>query len=341
MPTTIKEVHDRLSRIDHVVVCIDPVDLDNIWLCLWALVRVPSAQIHIVLSPRVLDLRVPNFGDLFGQLIKTLDSTFQNDPHTREHIPLYMALFALRFLAKILSKNHDKERIVFYWDWRSMDTIVPCIHHPTHVLDMLYACNKEECQQALGAMQLRGPERKTKLVAVMEKSARRLAKELGYQTPADVQRWPLQALILGGGPFTEMPRLLAETALVPIAIVAMARTWFANVNIFPNNYNDMMDLDASINTELIKERAIPTWIFPTECAKAKLKDGKVVRPCALDFSDDDTIRIFRAAGDMESYDQAVFLSKEIKTLAKVHMFDVLTVVPDERLVQNFGHCKTR
>ncbi|KAH8194511.1 hypothetical protein TruAng_011323 [Truncatella angustata] len=287
MPTTIKEVHDRLSRIDHVVVCIDPVDLDNIWLCLWALVRVPSAQIHIVLSPRVLDLRVPNFGDLFGQLIKTL------------------------------------ERIVFYWDWRSMDTIVPCIHHPTHVLDMLYACNKEECQQALGAMQLRGPERKTKLVAVMEKSARRLAKELGYQTPADVLH-----------PLDELISLFK-------AIVAMARTWFANVNIFPNNYNDMMDLDASINTELIKERAIPTWIFPTECAKAKLKDGKVVRPCALDFSDDDTIRIFRAAGDMESYDQAVFLSKEIKTLAKVHMFDVLTVVPDERLVQNFGHCKTR
>lgn len=279
MTTSLKVIHDQLFDIEHVVVCIDPVDLDNIWLCLWALVRIPNAKVHIVLSPRVLDPRVPSFGDLFGELIKKLgpcymldvlekdaeeiyeqlgyeslqvcfarDSTFQDDLNTQEHIPLYMYGSALRILAKIRSKGHPKSRIDMSYDPRSMDTIVPGIHHPTHVLDMLYACNQEERQEAVEAMALRGLGREEGLVAVMEKTAKRLARELGYQKMAKVLR-PFdeivslfngdaatsRTIILGGGPFTEMRRLLTDTALVPVAFVAMARTWFADVNIFPNN----------------------------------------------------------------------------------------------------------
>ncbi|RYO90334.1 hypothetical protein DL766_003492 [Monosporascus sp. MC13-8B] len=54
--SSIQVIYDQLNDTKHVIVCVDPVDLDNIWEILWALVRAPSARIHITLSPRVLDL---------------------------------------------------------------------------------------------------------------------------------------------------------------------------------------------------------------------------------------------------------------------------------------------
>ncbi|RYP25554.1 hypothetical protein DL767_008341 [Monosporascus sp. MG133] len=125
-----------------------------------------------------------------------------------------------------------------------------------------------------------------------------------------------------------MVRLLAETDLVPLAIVTIIRTWYANVNIFVNNYNDLMDLDAAIEIEnIVKKRAIPTWFFPTEYAKAKVKRGKVLRACPWDFATEELITIFKAAGNMESYEQAAAFTRKTITLAKMHIFDVLTVVP--------------
>ncbi|KAJ3563021.1 hypothetical protein NPX13_g8345 [Xylaria arbuscula] len=369
---SIQAIHNQLNNIKHVVVCVDAVDLDNIWLCLWALVRAPNAQIHIILAPRVLDLRVPTFGEHFGELAKKLglhyvlnvldkdpneiydrlgdedlrayftrDTTFQNDSHTRTHIPLYMALSALRFAMKFSSKGHASNRYTFYRDPRSMDTIIPGIRHPTHVNDYLYACSDEDRRESNNYLHLRGKEREEKMVAIMRRTADRLAGQLGYQNPDDILH-PMEDLIelfkgpaaktpilvLGGGPFTEMVRLLAETELVPLAIVAMARTWYADVNIFVNNYNDLMDLDAAMKIEeLVKTRAIPTWFFPTECAKAKMKGNEVLRACPWDFTTEELIKIFKTAGDMESYEQAAAFSRETMTLAKMHMFDVLTVVP--------------
>ncbi|RYP18083.1 hypothetical protein DL767_009898 [Monosporascus sp. MG133] len=125
-----------------------------------------------------------------------------------------------------------------------------------------------------------------------------------------------------------MVRLLAETDLVPLAIVAMARIWYANVNILRNNYNDLMDLDVAIKIEnIVKKRATPTWFFPTECAKAKVKRGMVLRTCPWDFVTEKLITILKAAGNIKSYEQADAFTREIKTLAKIHIFDMLTVVP--------------
>ncbi|RYP14044.1 hypothetical protein DL767_010441 [Monosporascus sp. MG133] len=370
--SSIQAIHNQLNDIEHVVVCVDPVDLDNIWQSLWALVRAPNAHIHITLSPRVLDLRVPTFAELFEKLMEKVgshymldvleenaeevcallgdevlrdyfarDATFQTDPHTRTHIALYMAISALRFALKFSSKGHASSRYTFYWDPRSMETIIPGIHHPTHVNDYLYACSDEDRRESSKYLHLRGQEREEKMVTIMERTANRLAEQLGYQKPADILhpieeliglfKGPVagtQSLVLGGGPFTEMVRLLAETDLVPLAIVAMARTWHADVNIFVNNYNDLMDMDAAMEIEnIVKKRAIPTWFFPTECAKAKVEGGEVLRACPWDFATKELIAIFKAAGDMESYEQAAAFTRETKTLAKVHMFDVLTVVP--------------
>ncbi len=370
--SSIQAIHNQLNNMEHVVVCVDPVDLDNIWLCLWALVRAPNAYIHIVLAPRVLDLRVPTFAELFEELMKKVgphymldvldknpdeiydrlgdedlrayfarDTTFQTDPHTRTHIELYTALSALRFATKFSSKGHASSRYTFYRDPRSMETIVPGIRHPTHVNDYLYACSDEDRLESTNYLHLQGQEREKKMVAIMKRTANRLAGQLGYQDPTNIL-YPMedlielfkgpavetQTLVLGGGPFTEMVRLLAETKLAPLAIVAMARTWYADVNVFANNYNDLMDLDAAMEIEeLVKTRAIPTWFFPTECAKAKVKGDEVLRACPWDFTTEELIQIFETAGDMESYEQAAAFTRETMTLAKMHMFDVLTVVP--------------
>lgn len=370
--SSIHAIHDQLNNIEHVIICVDPVDLDNIWESLWALVRVPNAHIHITLSPRVLDLRVPSFAELFGELMAKVgshymlnvldknaeeiynslddkafrgyfdrDTTFQADPHTKTHIALYMALSALRFALKFSSKGHASSRYTFYWDARAMKTIIPGIHHPTHVNDYLYACSDEDRRESKTYLHLQGCEREEKMVAIMKRTANRLANQLGYLNPADILH-PIEelielfkgpaakakSLILGGGPFTEMVRTLTETELVPLAIVAMARTWYADANIFPNNYNDLMDLAAAMEIENIaKNRAIPTWFFPTECAKAKAKRGEVLRACPWDFTTEELVSIFQAAGDMESYEQAAAFTRETMTLAKMHMFDVLTVVP--------------
>ncbi|KAK5635432.1 hypothetical protein RRF57_011144 [Xylaria bambusicola] len=222
-----------------------------------------------------------------------------------------------------------------------METIVPGIRYPTYVNDYLYACSHEDRRESNNYLHLGGKEREEKMAAIMRRTADRLAAQLGYQNPDDILR-PLEdvielfkgpaaetpILVLGGGPFTEMVRLLAETKLAPLAIVAMARTWYADVNIFINNYNDLMDLDAAMKIEeLVKMRAIPTWFFPTECAKAKVKGDEVLRACPWDFTTEELIKIFETAGDIESYEQAAAFTRETMTLAKMHMFDVLTVVP--------------
>ncbi|RYP60387.1 hypothetical protein DL771_010530 [Monosporascus sp. 5C6A] len=298
--SSIQAIHNQLNNIKHVVVCVDPVDLDNIWQCLWALVRAPNAHIHITLSPRVLDLRVPTFAELFEKLMAKVgshymldvleknaeevydllgdedlrdyfarDATFQTDPHTRTHIALYMALSALRFALKFSSKGHASNRYTFYWDPRSMETI-PGIHHPTHVNDYLYACSDEDRRESRKYLHLRGQEREEKM------GAGRGDAKFG----------------LGWGSI----------------------------------YGD--DLDAAMEIEnIVKKRAIPTWLFPTECAKAKVKGGEVLRACPWDFATEELIAIFKAAGDMDSYEQADAFTRETMTLAKMHMFDVLTVVP--------------
>ncbi|KAF8159377.1 hypothetical protein B0H34DRAFT_673759 [Crassisporium funariophilum] len=368
----LQTIHDQLTNLKHVVVCVDPVDLDNIWMSLWALVRAPNAHIHISLSPRVLDLRVPTFASLFPELNAKVgshymldtqdedaeevygllgdeglrayfarDTTFQADAHTRTHVPLYMALSALRFALKFSSKGHVGTRYTFYWDPRSMESIIPGIHHPAHVNDFLYACNDEDRRESSKYLHLAGQEREERMVEIMQRTANRLAGQLGYEEPLDILN-PIEKLIelfkgpaaasrtlvLGGGPFTEMVRLLKETDMLPLAVVAMSRTWWADVNVFPNNYNDLMDLDAAMEIEdLVKERAVPTWFFPTECAKAKVEGSQVLRRCAWDFDMEQLKSIFRDAGDMESYEQAAVFTRETKTLAKMHLFDVLTVVP--------------
>ncbi|KAI1839886.1 hypothetical protein JX266_013908 [Neoarthrinium moseri] len=143
--SSLSDIHDQLNSLAHVSVFVNVVDLDNIWLCLWALVRAPNAAVHIVLSPRVLDLRVPSFAGHFAKLqakvglrhmlnvrgtdaeeINDLlddeqwrdyfarDTTFQRDMHTETHLPLYMALSALRFVLKFESQGHAKTRFNFY-----------------------------------------------------------------------------------------------------------------------------------------------------------------------------------------------------------------------------------
>ncbi|KAI1370350.1 hypothetical protein F4677DRAFT_438618 [Hypoxylon crocopeplum] len=97
-----------------------------------------------------------------------------------------MAFSALRFALKFSSKGHAHSRYTFYWDPHSMETIVPGIHHPTHVNDYLYACNDKERQEAKEYLHLRGPEREDKMVAIMERTANRLAAQLGYQESADI-----------------------------------------------------------------------------------------------------------------------------------------------------------
>ncbi|KAI1839328.1 hypothetical protein JX266_014461, partial [Neoarthrinium moseri] len=113
--------------------------------CLWALVRAPNAVVHIILSPRVLDLRVPSFAGHFAKYQAKVglrhmldvrdtdaeeiddllddeqwrdyfarDTAFQRDMHTETHLPLYMALSALRFALKFESKGHAKTRFNFY-----------------------------------------------------------------------------------------------------------------------------------------------------------------------------------------------------------------------------------
>ncbi|RYP25553.1 hypothetical protein DL767_008340 [Monosporascus sp. MG133] len=104
------------------------------------------------------------------------DAAFQTDPHTKTHIALYMALSALRFALKFSSKGHTSSRYTFYWDPRFMKTIIPGIHYPTHVNDYLYACNDKDRQESSKYLHLRGQEREKKMVAIMERTANRLAE---------------------------------------------------------------------------------------------------------------------------------------------------------------------
>lgn len=122
---------------------------------------------------------------------------------------------------KFSSKRHPSNRYTFYSDPRSMDTILPGIRHPTHVNDYLYACSHEDRGESNNYLHLRGEEREKKMVAIMRRTAERLAGQLGYQNPDDILH-PMKDLIelfkgpaaetpilvLGGGPFTEMVRLL-------------------------------------------------------------------------------------------------------------------------------------
>ncbi|RYO87104.1 hypothetical protein DL762_004408 [Monosporascus cannonballus] len=211
---SIQAIHNQLNDIKHVVVCVNPVNLDNIWQSFWALVRVPNARIHITLSPRVLDLRVPNFAELFDELMAKMGSHYMLDILEKDAKEIYDLL------------GYVSSRYIFYWDPRSMETIIPGIHYLT------------------------------------------------------------------------------------------------------NNYNDLMDLGAAMEIEnIVKKRAIPIWFFLTECAKAKVKGGMVLCVCPWDFVTEELVTIFKAAGDMKSYEQADAFTRETMTLAKMYMFDVLTVVP--------------
>ena len=75
------------------------------------------------------------------------------------------------------------------------------------------------------------------MVEIMERTAERLAKQLGYNRPRDILHpieelinqfnrvsLDMKPLVLGGGPFTEISRILENTDLAPLAIVAIART---------------------------------------------------------------------------------------------------------------------
>ena len=43
-----------------------------------------------------------------------------------------------------------------------------------------------------------------------------------------------------------------------LAILAIAHTWFADVNIIPNKYKDLMDMDAAMEIEnIVKVRNVP------------------------------------------------------------------------------------
>ncbi|KAK5635433.1 hypothetical protein RRF57_011145 [Xylaria bambusicola] len=90
--SSIQAIHNQLNIIKHVVVCVDAVDLVNIWLCLWALVRTPNAHIHIVLAPRVLDLRVPTFAKHFEELMKKVGQHYMLDVLHRNPDEIYHCL---------------------------------------------------------------------------------------------------------------------------------------------------------------------------------------------------------------------------------------------------------
>ncbi|KAI1839493.1 hypothetical protein JX266_014297 [Neoarthrinium moseri] len=79
--------------------------------------------------------------------------------------------------------------------------------------------------------------------------------------------------------------------------------------------------------DIVRKKNIPTWFFPTECAKAKMHGDNVLRACPWDFNTVELIQIFDAAKDRDSYEQATRFTRETNTLVKMHMFDVLTVVP--------------
>ncbi|RYP60261.1 hypothetical protein DL770_010026 [Monosporascus sp. CRB-9-2] len=89
-----------------------------------------------------------------------------------------------------------------------------------------------------------------------------------------------QSLVLGGGFIYGDGPPFGRDGPRPLAIVAIARTWYADVNIFRNNYNDLVDLDAAMEIEnIVKKRAIPPTL-----AKMHMFDALTVVPLAFPSS---------------------------------------------------------
>ncbi|KAI1839545.1 hypothetical protein JX266_014244 [Neoarthrinium moseri] len=100
--------------------------------------------------------------------------------------------------------------------------------------------------------------------------------------------------------------------------LATLSTLHTDVNIFPNNYNDLMDLDAAMKIEdIVRKKNIPTWFFPTECAKAKVHGDNILRACPWDFNTVELIQIFDTTKDPDG--QRLIRVREVAH-GPVHVF---------------------
>lgn len=156
----------------NIVIFIDIPDPDNILMVLDVLRRHPQEHIAIVLSPRIVDLSAPRYGDNFGAIKKQagfeikemalpiesdekkipegLESWFYKDGtnadlEIRADSELYVRVSMFRLIEILQDYGLSSDRYSIFWDEQSLKTPMrPDMRHAFHVHDFTYNFNKKE-----------------------------------------------------------------------------------------------------------------------------------------------------------------------------------------------------
>jgi hypothetical protein len=157
-----------------IVVFIDIPDPDNILMLLDVLNAHPQEQIAVALSPRIVDLSVPRYGEEFGSIIKEVElkklalpieneypqdvseplqkwfykDANLSDPEVMLDTMLYVKVSSLR-IAQIL-QDHGVvcSRYKIFLDKAGLKAMKrPDMRHAFHVHDFMYGFDKEEMKE--------------------------------------------------------------------------------------------------------------------------------------------------------------------------------------------------
>jgi hypothetical protein len=268
-----------------VIVFIDIPDPDNLLMVLDVIINHPNDTIAIVLSPRVVDLSVPRYGQEFETIKDAvglanmaipiesddalavpdhLQDWFYKDANTSDlevmqDTLMYMRTSSLR-IAEILQKYGVlRERYRIFWDEGRLQTAQrPDMRHAFHVHDFSYSFNNEEMKsykQAIAHSRTRSLRLRVSLRRVIHTYMTRQVGELALTCTDDklnkfeelvkANKDLKNARLIIGGPFTEALAYLKGTR-TPDRIVAMAFSIRMDRNIFQNlQFNLWKDMQSA------------------------------------------------------------------------------------------------
>jgi hypothetical protein len=268
-----------------VIVFIDVPDPDNLLMVLDVITNHPHDTVAIVLSPRIVDLSVPRYGQEFAAIrdavglekmaipiesddAMTVPDHLQHwfykdanlsDPEVMQDTDVYMRTSSLR-IAEILQKYGVlRTRYTIFWDERRLQTTKrPDMRHAFHVHDFSYNFNNEEMEsykQAIAQFRTRSLQLRVSLRRVIHTYMTRQVGELAlmctddklnrFEKLVEANKDLQNAKLIIGGPFTEALAYLKGTK-TPDVIVVMAFSIRMDRNIFQNlQFNLWKDMQSA------------------------------------------------------------------------------------------------
>ncbi|KAH8655706.1 hypothetical protein BX600DRAFT_526089 [Xylariales sp. PMI_506] len=339
-----------------IIVFVDPVDTDNILMCLQALQDFPDENIAIVLSPRPIDFRAQFYGDNFKSIAKIVglekailplekdplwandlqpdiqawfyrDLDFSND-EVKKDTELYMQLSALRFASALDKLDTPRKRYTFFLDERSIDEnkIKPGVRHAIHVPDFAFDFDNNEKNKFVHANVKTGDVRRDSMLEVCQDYIKRLLKQFNLENSDSILH-SYDDLLRANIKDNISPILLIGGPLTEafrwicehsaLEIFAMGGYIHGNVNLFANQFNFHIDMDSAWKfLQLVLEKGISLWLLPTECAKGKPEMGII---CPWELDEEELTDVFESAPVL--FEQVRRFSKDTKTLSNINLFD--------------------